>query len=71
MLAAMAIPMTPEQLAGMRSDIDLAASGLGAAYFAALGSLLSLSPDFEFDLVDLDACPQGLRDAVFSRGVPL
>jgi len=40
-----------------RSDIDLAAAGLRpGAQYAALGRLLTLSPDFEFDLVDLDAC---------------
>jgi predicted nucleotidyltransferase len=56
---------------GDRSDIDLGARGLGAAHYRALGRLLSLSPDFEFDLVDLDACAEGLRDAVVTRGVVL
>jgi predicted nucleotidyltransferase len=55
-----------------RSDIDMAAAGLTpATHLEALGRLLRLSPDFEFDLVDLDGCPQGLRDAVERSGVLL
>jgi len=55
-----------------RSDIDLAAAGLGPGdQYAALGRLLTLSPDFEFDLVDLDHCPQGLRRAVEQSAVDL
>ena len=55
-----------------RSDIDMAGSGLTAAtHLEALGRLLRLSPEFEFDLVDLDSCPQGLRCAVERSGVPL
>ena len=55
-----------------RSDIDLAATGLTPAlHLEALGRLLRLSPDFEFDLVDLDHCPEGLRRAVEQAGVEL
>jgi predicted nucleotidyltransferase len=55
-----------------RSDIDLATAGLRPAdHLGALGRLLMLSPDFEFDLVDLAACPGGLRDAILSGGVEL
>lgn len=55
-----------------RSDIDLAATGLTAStHLEALGKLLRLSPDFEFDLVDLGRCPPGLRRAVEQSGVPL
>ena len=55
-----------------RSDIDLAATGLTPAlHVEALGRLLRLSPDFEFDLVDLDRCPEGLRTAVEHSGVEL
>ena len=61
--------LAEDEAYGMRSDIDLAARGLGRVHFAALGRLLALSP--EFDLVDLDSCPQGLRDAILSRGVVL
>lgn len=55
-----------------RSDIDMAATGLTPAiHIEALGRLLRLSPDFEFDLVDLDRCPDGLRRAVERFGVDL
>jgi len=55
-----------------RSDIDLAAEGLRPSdHFAALGRLLTLSPDFEFDLVDLGACPRGLSAAILATGVHL
>lgn len=56
---------------GLRSDIDLAAAGLGAGHYRALGRLLSLSPDLEFDLVDLDTCDGALREAIVARGVAL
>lgn len=63
--------LAEDEAFGMRSDIDLAARGLGRAHFAALGRLLALSPEFEFDLVDLDSCPQGLCDVILARGVAL
>jgi predicted nucleotidyltransferase len=54
------------------SDVDLAALGLAPSdHYAALGRLLSLSPDFEFDLVDLETCPVGLRSAILAGGIPL
>ena len=55
-----------------RSDIDMAAIGFTPAlHMEALGRLLRLSPDFEFDLVDLERCPEGLRRAVEHSGVEL
>ena len=55
-----------------RSDIDMAAVGFTpAVHMEALGRLLRLSPDFEFDLVDLERCPEGLRQAVERAGVEL
>jgi predicted nucleotidyltransferase len=54
------------------SDIDLAASELTiATHLSALGHLLRLSPGFEFDLLDLDRCSIGLRDAIEGQGVDL
>lgn len=54
------------------SDIDMAATGLTPAlHVEALGRLLRLSPDFEFDLVDLESCAEGLRRAVEQSGVSL
>ena len=53
-----------------RSDIDMATTGLTpASHLEALGRLLRLSPDFKFDLVDLDHCPRGLGQAVDQSGV--
>jgi len=55
-----------------RSDIDMATTGLTpASHLEALGRLLRLSPDFEFDLVDLESCAEGLRGAVERSGVSL
>jgi len=42
-----------------------------AVHLEALGRLLGLSPDFAFDLVDLDNCPRELRRAVRQSGVRL
>ena len=55
-----------------RSDIDLAATGLTpSVHMEALGRLLRLSPEFEFDLVDLDHCPAELHRAIEHSGVEL
>ena len=54
------------------SDIDLAVRGIRPGdHYIALGRLLSLSPDFEFDLVDLDSCAPAFSDAIAAGGVPL
>ena len=54
---------------GEHSDIDLAVEGIDPGeHYAALGRLLGLSPDFEFDLVDLGACPPHLRAAILAEG---
>jgi predicted nucleotidyltransferase len=54
------------------SDIDMAAAGLDPlTHLEALGRLLGLSPEFDFDLVDLEHCPAGLRQAVEETGMPL
>ena len=55
-----------------RSDIDMAAGGLTpVTHIEALGRLLRLSPEFEFDLVDLDRCPPRVRRSVEQSGVPV
>jgi hypothetical protein len=55
-----------------RSDIDLGAAGLTVAvHLTALGHLLRLSSEFEFDLIDLERCPEGLREAILAQGVEL
>ena len=54
------------------SYIDLAARGLAPSdHYTALGRLSALSPDFEFDLVDLDTCPAELLGAILAGGIPL
>jgi uncharacterized protein len=61
-----------EQWFGEASDVDLAASGLRADdYFTAVAALQGLLGEFEVDLVDLDRCPPGLREAVLGEGVAL
>jgi hypothetical protein len=55
---------------GVQLDGDGRQIGVGDQY-AALDRLLTLSPDFEFDLVDLDACAAELRAAILARGVSL
>lgn len=55
-----------------RSDIDTAVAGLDPmTHLEALGRLLGLSSEFEFDLVDMEHCPAGIRRAVEQHGVAL
>lgn len=57
---------------GEHSDIDLAAIYLTiGGHLDALGHLLWLSSEFEFDLVDLDRCREVLKRAVETEGVEL
>ena len=54
------------------SDIDLAASGLASDdYFTAVARLQDLSSEFKVDLVALEHCKPGLREAVMQEGVLL
>lgn len=54
------------------SDIDMAVGGLDQmTHLEALGRLLGLSREFEFDLVDLERCPGALREAVDRTGTRL
>jgi len=50
------------------SDIDLAASGLPAREFFSILSRLNAATEFIVDLVDLDACPDWLAEAVRREG---
>ena len=55
-----------------RSDIDLDVPRIeGRDYYRAVTALLDLSPDFSFDLVEIDFAPPGLRDVILSEGVQL
>jgi predicted nucleotidyltransferase len=50
------------------SDIDLAATGLPAREFFSILSRLNAATEFNVDLVDLDACPTWLAEAVRREG---
>jgi len=50
------------------SDIDLAASGLPAREFFSILSRLNAATEYNVDLVDLDACPAWLAEAVRRQG---
>jgi len=55
-----------------RSDIDLAVKQIeGRDYFRAVSALLDLTPEFSFDLVEIDFAPSALRDAIMHEGVQL
>jgi predicted nucleotidyltransferase len=54
------------------SDIDLAAWGLESdSYFTAVARLQELSPEFKVDLVDMESCQKGLREAILKDGKSL
>lgn len=55
-----------------RSDIDLAVRGIPAAeFYRAYAAATAVSPQFDLDLIDLDACPQPLRESILKEGRPL
>ncbi|MBK9092686.1 MAG: nucleotidyltransferase domain-containing protein [Anaerolineae bacterium] len=55
-----------------RSDIDLAVWGLNERlYLRALGRLLDLDPNFEFDLVEFEVVPPRLQASIQKEGQEL
>jgi len=55
-----------------RSDIDLAAWGIpDDRFFAAVGAVTGLSPEFDVDLVDAATCREALRNSIEKEGVIL
>ena len=57
---------------GARSDIDLALVGpLAGRFFGAVAAVLAATDEFEIDLVDLDDCPEELRQQIVTEGVEL
>jgi uncharacterized protein len=57
---------------GPASDLDLAASGLRLEeYFGAVAALQGLGGEFRVDLVDLDRCPERLKEAIEAAGTEL
>ena len=54
------------------SDVDLAVDGISPArYYAAVAAITGLSPVFQVDLVDLQACPSRLRQEIKRHGITL
>ncbi len=61
-----------EQTFGLHSDIDLAARGIEPEeFFLAVALLQDISPEFSFDLVDIDRCRPTLRSAIERTGVSI
>jgi predicted nucleotidyltransferase len=55
-----------------RSDIDLAAWGISDQhYFTAVAKLQDVDPQFKVDLVQMERCPEHLREAIATEGVML
>ncbi len=64
--------ITPKLRFDGRSDIDLAVRSIPAAeFYRAYAAATAVSPQFDLDLIDLDACPQPLREAILKEGRPL
>lgn len=54
------------------SDIDLAVSGVPAArFFRAYAAATAVCAPFSLDLIDLDACPDTMRESILTQGVKL
>ena len=52
------------------ADIDLAAWGLkDEDYFLVVARLQDLSPEFRIDLVRMENCRPGLREAILQEGI--
>lgn len=52
-----------------RSDIDIAVRGIPASqYFQAVTKIMTVSQTFSVDLVDLDTCPETLRQIILRDG---
>ena len=57
---------------GVRSDIDLAAWGIADDdYFLAVAKLQDISPEFSFDLVAMERCPERLIEVIDAEGTAL
>lgn len=62
----------PERPISLRSDVDLAVSGLAPErYFAAVGRLQGLDADIAVDLLRIEDLPDRLRVIVEQDGVAL
>lgn len=55
-----------------KSDIDIAVRGIPAAqFYRAVADCMAMSQSFSVDLVDLDTCPESLRQTILREGKPL
>lgn len=51
------------------SDVDIAVWGLKSDdYFTAVARLQDISPEFQVDLVSIERCKPGLREAILNEG---
>ena len=51
------------------SDVDLAAFGIPPTrFFEAVGAVTGLSSEFKIDLIDIETCPDSLREAIETEG---
>lgn len=51
------------------SDVDLAAFGIPPSrFFEAVGAVIGLSSEFKLDLIDIETCPDSLREAIETEG---
>lgn len=54
------------------SDVDLAVSGIPAnCFFRAYAVATAVCAPFSLDLIDLDACPDSMRQSILVEGVKL
>lgn len=57
---------------GAHSDIDLAVRGMPVKdFYRATSILMDTIEEFDFDLVDVDACKPALRESILRTGVML
>jgi len=51
------------------SDVDLAALGIPPSrFFEAVGAVTGLSSEFKLDLIDMETCPDSMREAIETEG---
>ena len=61
-----------EELFHLKSDIDLAVSGLDEKYYyLAQGQLLALDPEFEIDLILIEDASESLKEKIDSEGIEI
>ncbi|PMQ01807.1 MAG: DNA polymerase subunit beta [Dictyoglomus sp. NZ13-RE01] len=52
------------------SDIDIAIVGIpDDLYFKAVAEILSMSEDFDIDIVDVESCSESLKKVIMEKGI--